>query len=244
MSQLRALPEHSRELYDYFKEGVKSYYAEKQSRTALEGEEGAHDLACEEESHELLNKIEGILKNPLPSITIGDEKFVEAAKNDKVLQQVKEWVKSGKGVEDPMKLEPSLRRYHNKLERLSINEQGLLCMTYYNNRAKGTRKLVCVPTEMIEKVMAVHHEVASGHLAAEKIASKILQKFYFPDMQEQVRLFCRTCRTNVYYKKGEVPKLKPIVYNYPGLCVVMDVVMVKKTGVDSKVLTVTDKFTK
>ena len=38
--------------------------------------------------------------------------------------------------------------------------------------------------------------------------------------------------------------LKPVVYKYPGLCVAMDVVMVKKGGLESKVLTITDKFTK
>ena len=135
-------------------------------------------------------------------------------------------------VEDPMELEPELRRYHHKLERLSINEQGLLCMTYYNNQMKVAKRLVCVPESLIEPLMRVYHEVASGHLAADKTESKILQKFYFPNMQEQVRLFCKTCsqcfKTNIYYKKGEKTMLKPVVYKYPGLCVAMDVVMVKK----------------
>ena len=94
----------------------------------------------------------------------------------------------------------------------------------------------------------MYHEVASGHLAADKTESKILQKFYFPNMQEQVRLFCKTCsqcfKTNIYYKKEEKTMLKPVVYKYPGLCVAMDVVMVKKGGLESKVLTITDKFTK
>ena len=67
----------------------------------------------------------------------------------------------------------------------------------------------------------MYHEVASGHLAADKTESKILQKFYFPNMQEQVRLFCKTCsqcfKTNIYYKKEEKTMQKPEVYKYPGL---------------------------
>ena len=121
-------------------------------------------------------------------------------------------------------------------------------MTYYNNQMKVAKRLVCVPESLIEPLMRVYHEVASGHLAADKTESKILQKFYFPNMQEQLRLFCKTCsqcfKTNIYYKMGEKTMLKPVVYKYPGLCVAMDVVMVKKGGLESKVLTITDKFTK
>ena len=249
--QLEALPRRSRELYDYFKKGAKRMHKKKtedKEETGRGPGEVDHPNEGEDESHDLVNRVEKVINNPMSSVHIGDEKFVEAAKNDRVFSKVKEWVRGENKAEDPMKLEPALRRYHNKLERLTINEQGLLCMTYYNNQMRVTKKLVCVPEALIESIMCVYHELASGHLAADKTESKIRQKFYFPNMQEQVRLFCKTCgqcfKTNVYYKKGEKTMLKPVVYKYPGLCVAMDVVMVKKGGNESKVLTITDKFTK
>ena len=249
--QLEALPRQSRELYDYFKRGAKRIHKNKSSNKEDNGRglgEGDHTEECEDESHDLVNRIEKVINNPISSVNIGDEKFVETAKNDTILSKVREWVRNGTKAEDPMKLEPALRRYHNKLERLSINEQGLLCLTYYNNQLRVAKKLVCVPELLIESMMRVYHEVAGGHLAADKTESKIRQKFYFPNMQEQVRLFCKTCsqcfKTNLYYRKGEGTSLKPVVYKYPGICVAMDVVMVKKRGKESKVLTITDKFTK
>ena len=248
--QLEALPRHSRKLYDYFKRGAKKMHKNKAGgkEEIVKEEIMGYLNECEEESHDLVNRIEKVINNPVSSVNIGDEKFLQIAKEDRVLSKVKEWVRKKTKVEDPMKLEPELRRYHNKLERLSINEQGLLCMTYYNNQMRVAKQLVCVPEIFIEPLVKVYHEVASGHLAADKTESKILQRFYFPNMQAQVRSFCKTCsqcfKTNIYYKKEEKTMLKPIVYKYPGLCVAMDVVMVKKGGLKSKVLNITDKFTK
>ena len=39
------------------------------------------------------------------------------------------------------------------LEGLSINEQGLLCMTYYNNQMRVAKQLVCVPEVFIEPLI-------------------------------------------------------------------------------------------
>lgn len=184
----------------------------------------------------------------MKSVEIWDEDFIKKAKEDKILQQVREWVQEEVKVEDPMKLGPSARRYYNKLSRLSINDQGLLCIAYYNKKAKKARKLVCVPEDLKVKVMEVHHELGGGHLAGEKTMNRILQKFYFPNIKEEVMLFCKTCskciKTNLYYGKGESTPLKPIIYKYPGLCVSMAVVMIVRGGQESKVLTIQDKFSK
>ena len=39
------------------------------------------------------------------------------------------------------------------LEGLSINEQELLCMTYYNNQMRVAKQLVCVPEVFIEPLI-------------------------------------------------------------------------------------------
>jgi hypothetical protein len=252
LTELEAVPKHSRELYDYFKGEVKKLFGGKNRSEPHEGgkkeDENASEDEEEEEQYDIVNVIDNALANPLSAVQVGDPRFLQAAKEDNVLITVRAWVEGGSKVKEPMKLEPSLRRYHNKFERLSVNKEGLLCVTYYNPQKKLAQKLVCVPEEMIEEIIRVHHEITSGHLAAEKTRSSILQKFYFPDMQERVRLFCQTCsqcfKTNLYYKKAETTKLKPVVYKYPGLCVAMDVVMVRKGSKNSKILTVTDKFTK
>ena len=255
MSELKALPKRSRELYDYFKGEARRHF----SRNKDDGEDDEEDEGnrvktrggSEEEKGEGDDGINFVESSP-EGVTRGgklmDEKFIMTCQGDKVLSKVKEWVSSKQRVKEPMKLEISLRRYHNKLDRLILNEEGLVCMLYYHPQKRKSVKLVCVPEELIEEVMRVHHEVVSGHLAAEKTMSSILQTFYFPNMQEQVRLYCKTCsqcfKTNLAYKKAESTKLKPVMYNYPGICVAMDVVMVQKGKKDSKILTVTDKFTK
>jgi hypothetical protein len=240
-AQGSTMPSHSRELYDYFKKTIKQYY---EQRTPVVGNEEEQQVNL----GEVINRIEKELSDPVKSAEVWDEEFLNKAKEDKVLNQVKIWVKEANKVEDPMKLGPALRRYHNKLSRLSINEQGLLCLTYYNKKAKKARKLICVPEDLKEKVMQVHHDLGGGHLAGEKTMNRILQKFYFPNIKEEVTLFCKTCskclKINVYYGKRESVPLKPIIYKYPGLCVSMDVVMVVRGGQASKVLTVVDKFTK
>ena len=245
-SQVKALPKDSRRLYDFFKEGVA--FAHRKEKGESEGKEKDDKESNSEEESENVNLVQSIMSRAETSVEIRDKDFLKEAEEDRTFGRVREWVSKGVKVEDPMKLGPALRRYHNKLSRLSINQQGLLCLVYFNNKAKNARNLVCVPEKLIQEVIRVHHELAGGHLAGEKTMNRILQKFYFPNMKEEVSLFCKTCseclRTNVYYGKKEGIPLRPIIYKYPGLCVAMDVVMVTRGGIDSKILTITDKFTK
>ena len=46
-----------------------------------------HRNECEDDSHDLVNRIEKVINNPVSSINIGDEKFLETAKKDMGIEQ-------------------------------------------------------------------------------------------------------------------------------------------------------------
>lgn len=244
------LPAQSRELYDYFKENIRRLHGGDTELVGAISSELGVEKECEEgQEKNSDDEWERVVNNPLTVGKVEDKAFLKAVEKDPDFKTVRKWVSEGKGVEDPMKLEIGLRRYHNKLSRLIVNEQGLLCVKWFNKRVKLARRLVCVPESKVDEVITVCHELGGGHLGEEKTVERILRQFYFPDLRGRVRMFCKTCsqcyKTNLYYGKQEKTKLKPVVYKYPGLCVAMDVVMVAKPGRgESKVLTITDKFTK
>ena len=183
-----------------------------------------------------------------PAVHIGNEKYLKLIKTDKLLNKVKKWVTGEEKIGDPAMLGYQERQYANKLDLLHINDQGLLCRKYFSKKLKTARYLISVPGCAIRKVIEFYHEKAGCHLAADKTRDRILQKFYFPNYFEEIKLFCRTCspcfKVNLKYHKRESAKLKPFIYKYPGLCVAMDVVGIKKGTKEIKVLTLVDRFTK
>ena len=179
---------------------------------------------------------------------INDVEFLEAARQDVVLKQVKLWVETGCEISDPMQLPKELRQYKNKLSLLSLNQQGLLSRKYLMHSGQESKFLICVPVSQIDRIVTQYHEVAGAHFGTEKTVRRILETFYWPDMWERVRLFCQTCsdclKTNYAHQKRPQPQLKDIKYNYPGLVVCCDVVKISKGSSDDLVLTLTCKFTR
>eukprot|EP00116_Pleurobrachia_bachei_P000433 sb/3460695/ len=226
-----ALPNSSSGLYDYIKQGIEDAVGEQQETKRLEG-----------------TVVNQVSEDALPAPVIGDEEFLHESKEDPTFKTVRRWIREEDKVKDPNMLAPQERQYYNKLSRLKIGEQETICIRYGSPGLKEFRWLICVPESQISKVIEASHTVAGAHQSTEKTESRIRQKFYFPNMQEEVRLFCKTCsdcfKTNQYYRKQPVPELKPYTYKYPGMCVNMDVVQVSKGGRYPKVLTMVDKFTK
>lgn len=51
-----------------------------------------------------------------------------------------------------------------------------------------------VPEKKVEQVLRFRHDIpTSGHLGVEKTLERIQQAFYWPNMTESVRLYCRQC---------------------------------------------------
>ena len=182
------------------------------------------------------------------SIKIEDTNFLEALKTDPIINKVKEWVVRGKGIKDPMMLEPTLRRYHNKIRQLTVNDQGLLCRIYYFNKCKSAKMLICIPESMRENIIQVHHDIVGCHQSTDKTLDRIMKKYWMPNLAEEVKLFCQTCpkciKVNLAYHKKPIPVMKSYIYNYPNICVMMDCLKIEKGSNNTLVLTMIDRCTK
>ena len=68
-------------------------------------------------------------------------------------------------------------------------------------------KQLVVPKQLRVKVMKLAHEtLLGGHLGMKKTTDRIMSSFYWPGLQRDVNLYCRSCdlcqRTT---PKGRVP---------------------------------------
>ena len=258
------LPKKSEDLYDYFVKGMKDIHQKEEINKIMSISDDARDdkgdvqekknKVCDGKDDTSIDNLMMQQKQseeaaPVKkSIVVKNQEFLRAAKDDPTFQVVNGWIDGSKKCEDPMRLEIRLRRYWNKLDLISVNEQGLLCRKYFENTTKSWRMLICVPEKLVQRIVTFYHEKVGCHLSSEKTRNRILQKFWFPNNVEEVDLICKTCsqcfRTNLLYKKKEHPPLKPFIYKYPGLSVGMDVVKVRKGNKESRILTIVDRFTK
>ena len=145
---------------------------------------------------------------------------------------VKTWISEENKVQRPNQLPINLKRYHNKLKNLNINQDGLLCKTHHFRKTEELKDLICVPETCITKVIQVFHETSCQHFSSDKCTNSIKRKFWFPNMKEEIKLFCENCeicfKINLMAVKKPKPPLKPYPYNYPGIAVNMDVITITK----------------
>ena len=58
------------------------------------------------------------------------------------------------------------------------------------------RELIIVPAELVERVIRILHEVVgAAHQAARATAAKVIQRFFWPGLKQDVRLFVACCST-------------------------------------------------
>ena len=114
---------------------------------------------------------------------------------DTVLSVVIGWLKSGKvpALESLCGKSPDLRHYWIYLNSLELKDE-LLCRKYYKQDGTGTYTQFVVPRSMRDEVLRMMHNcVLSGHLGRRKTTEKLLQRFYWFRVREDVKLWVTRC---------------------------------------------------
>ena len=75
-----------------------------------------------------------------------------------------------------------------------IVKSGLLFRIFDQRRNRNARKQLLVPGKLTDKVLAVAHDgLLSGHCGIKRTLERVASNFYWPDMPNDVRRYCRSC---------------------------------------------------
>ena len=89
---------------------------------------------------------------------------------------------------------PELRHYWLYLDKLEIKD-GFLCRNYERRDETGTYIQFLVPKELRDHVLkAMHDSILSGHLGRKKTTEKLLQRFYWFQVRDDVKVWVTQCR--------------------------------------------------
>ncbi|XP_062599512.1 uncharacterized protein LOC134261046 [Saccostrea cucullata] len=137
---------------------------------------------------------------------------------DDSLQRMRQWASSGQVVD---KRTATIRWFML---------HGFVYREYQTKTESGkSYKQLVVPKKFREIVMKLAHEsIMSGHLAISRTSSRILSEFYWPGLQTDVKLFCRSCdicqRTIQKGKVSKYPLQKMPLIDVPFKRVAVDIV--------------------
>ena len=101
---------------------------------------------------------------------------------------------------------PETRHYWNYWSSLEI-VQGVLCKKFHTQDGNSTYLQFIVPHTLRQEIMySMHNGLLSGHLGRKKTTDKILQRFYWFGLRDDVNIWIKRCDTCAANKK---PKRKP-----------------------------------
>ena len=111
----------------------------------------------------------------------------------------------------------------------------------------------CEPSALIERVICFFHEgPGRAHQAAKANSAKIFQKFFWPDLRRDVRLYiecCPTCERFLHLGRNPRAGLHSMVVGGRGDCISMDIVggkgsLPETPKSNNYILTIIDCFTR
>ena len=75
-----------------------------------------------------------------------------------------------------------------------VKNDGILYRIYRDGPYVDPIEQVCVPEILVEKVIEMAHEsLLSGHQGIARTTNRILAEFYFPQLNDRVKRFMRSC---------------------------------------------------
>lgn len=141
------------------------------------------------------------------------------------------------------------RRLNQLWERLCIQD-GTLLRHFDDNSGKTKWLQLILPSELRQEVMKeIHSGVISGHLGEQKMLNQLQERFYWPLMAEDVKLWCQTC-PECATKKSPIPNsrapMQTIHAGYPMQVVAVDITgpLPESEAGNRYILVVGDYFTK
>ena len=90
------------------------------------------------------------------------------------------------------------------------------------------RELILVPAGLEERIIRVIHEgVGASQQASKATAAKVIQRFYWPGLKRDVKLYVAGCEScEEYWRQARTPKagLRSMEVGGRGDCLAMDIV--------------------
>ena len=158
-----------------------------------------------------------------PEEVIKDEEgiFLTAQSSDKVIKEVKGWLLDelppNKKASEALTM--MKKKYRNKYPLLQLDKQGLLRRKYLDTKTQKWRWLICVPDSEQEKLMDSFHRMpTSGHYGEDKMIKMLLKSYWFPDINQLLKMYVARCE-NCYWvniQNGKKPKFG--LQSFPDYC--------------------------
>ena len=173
----------------------------------------------------------------------------EAQRQDPTAQELRQAIEDGREVEEARIAGPGdgprLRREFHRLQL----RQGLLGRDFVTTEG-GLRWQVYVPSNSRRGIFQeVHAGVVGGHLGLEKTLSRIQERFFWPGMTKDAKLWCETCERCQKRKpppKKKRAQMQVVVAEEPFARVAMDMMgpLPRTTRGNRYILVIADYFSK
>ena len=114
----------------------------------------------------------------------------KAQRQDEALSELIQWIEKGK-VPTPQELQglPRLTwQLNNQFKSVQLRD-GILCRKIETGDNEVVLQQIVPPSITHEILAACHSSSTAGHLGVAKTSEKIKQKFYWPGLQEDTKLF-------------------------------------------------------
>ena len=144
---------------------------------------------------------------------------------------------------------PAVRHFWIYWHNLEL-KNGLLCRRYHKQDGTGSYLQFVVPKSIRDEVLKQMHDcVLSGHLGRKKTEQKLLQRFYWFEVRDDIRLWitrCETCQTTKLPKNKGKSALGSLSVGAPLDRLSMDILgpLPQTPRGNNYILVVNDCFTK
>ena len=118
----------------------------------------------------------------------------QAQRQDEALSKLIQWVGKGKmptsrEIQGPLRLAWQLNNQLNSLQHLD----GILCRKFETADNQVVLQQLVPPSMTQKNFSACHSSPTAAHLRVAKTSEKIKQRFYWPGLQEDTKLFVSRC---------------------------------------------------
>jgi hypothetical protein len=114
---------------------------------------------------------------------------------------------------------------------------------------------VCLPKSMVPRILQEMHDAPfSGHLSTAKTYARVLERYYWKGMYDDIKNYCESCvvcsRRKVPHRQGNIPMLSPqvdLLTEYgPMECVALDIIgpITMANDKTTVILTMVDLYTR
>ena len=138
----------------------------------------------------------------------------------------------------------SMKSYVKVRSELTLHQGLLYRKLRLKDRDEDTYQFV-VPTEFRKLALSLTHD-NFGHLGIDRSTVLMIDRFFWPKMSEEVRIYIQNCERCIRYKQQpHQAELVPLDASYPLQTIHMDFLLIgSKKEDDVNVLVITDHFTR